>query len=131
MNFCNFEFSKSLIFRLVVSKLVFFLQSNAHNFNGVTFIPLWWLESVQKRYPENCPKNKSCTRNRLAVEFLFSGTGKRKLLLNGYLYQKDKCEETIYWKCEYYRKVKCNAREKWHTLLIQEKSRKKVHVLYT
>nr|CAI5821208.1 unnamed protein product [Callosobruchus analis] len=46
----------------------------------------------------------------MAAEFVLSEKGKKKLLLDGYLYNKDKGDEKVFWRCDYYYKIKCNAR---------------------
>lgn len=47
----------------------------------------------------------------MALEFITSEKGKRKLCVNGYLYYQDKKANTkIYWKCDKYYKLKCGAR---------------------
>ena len=51
---------------------------------------------------------KSCN---MALEFTVSEKGKRKLLVDGHLYVKDKAADTkMYWKCEKFAIMKCHAR---------------------
>lgn len=45
------------------------------------------------------------------MEFIKSEKGKNKLLIEGYLFIKDKViENKVYWKCEVSKKLKCSAR---------------------
>ena len=47
----------------------------------------------------------------MALEFTVSEKGKRKLLVDGHLYVKDKAADTkMYWKCEKFAIMKCHAR---------------------
>nr|CAD7458958.1 unnamed protein product [Timema tahoe] len=47
----------------------------------------------------------------MALKFVMSEKGRRKLLLDGHLYYKEKqVEERVYWKCERFQSVKCGAR---------------------
>ena len=47
----------------------------------------------------------------MALKFVSSEKGRPKLLLDGYLYYKDKqVQERVYWKCERFRNIKCGAR---------------------
>jgi hypothetical protein len=47
----------------------------------------------------------------MALEFLVSEKGRRKLLVDGHVYVKDKAVNTkIYWKCDKFALMKCHAR---------------------
>jgi len=47
----------------------------------------------------------------MALEFIFSEKGDRKLLLDGYVYVKDRViVSKTYWKCENFASCKCCAR---------------------
>ena len=47
----------------------------------------------------------------MPLHFIDSEKGKKKLVVGGYFFYKDKeREDKIYWKCEKYHKIKCKAR---------------------
>ena len=47
----------------------------------------------------------------MALRFMQSEKGMRKLVDNGYVYIRDKCNgENTFWKCEYARSQKCHGR---------------------
>ena len=47
----------------------------------------------------------------MPLHFIESEKGKKKLVVHGYFFYKDKeREDKIYWKCDKYHKIRCKAR---------------------